>query len=183
MSGAMESAGSNPERAGTARAWRRAPEALSARLPDLLGPLLRRRGFAQGQILARWPAIVGPLLARHTAPERLIFAAREHAGATLRVRVAPGFAPQIQHLEPLLVQRINTFYGYRAVARLRLIQGPLPPVRETAPPVAPPPSPAEAAAIEQALSGIAAGPLREALARLGLSLRRGGVPGPGATSF
>ena len=85
--------------------------------------------------------------------------------------VAPGFALQIQHLEPVLVERINTFYGYRAVARLRLIQGPLP--------VAPPPrrpafralSASEEEALAATLAGLSDPTLREALTSLGRTLR------------
>jgi hypothetical protein len=56
----------------------------------------------------------------------------------LRVRVAPGWAPEFQHFEPLIIDRINSFFGYRAIAKLQLIQAPISrpkpeKVKETAP--------------------------------------------------
>ena len=33
---------------------------------------------------------------------------------------------ELQHLEPVVVDRVNRFFGYAAVARIALIQGPLP---------------------------------------------------------
>lgn len=134
-----------------------------------LRPALRARGFAAADILGRWPTIVGDLLAQHTAPERLNWPSAESGGATLRVRVAPGFAPQVQHLAHLIVERINTFFGYRAVARLNLVQGPLPrqqkpkaPKREL--------QPDERARLDELLTGVRDAKLRESLLRLGTSL-------------
>ena len=90
-----------------------------------LGPSFGRRGFSRAEILIRWPAIVGAGLARHACPERLT-APRRAGGGTLRVRVEGGFATELQHLETEVIERINSYFGYRAVARLALVQGPLP---------------------------------------------------------
>ncbi len=44
---------------------------------------------------------------------------------------------EVQHIAPQLLERINTYFGYRAVAELRIMQGPVmrdvppePPARE-----------------------------------------------------
>lgn len=134
-----------------------------------LRPALRARGFAAADIIGRWPAIVGDLLAQHTAPERLTWPSAESGGATLRIRVAPGFAPQVQHLAHLIIERINTFFGYRALARLTLVQGPLPrrtqtrtPKRELLP--------EERARLDELLAGVRDAKLKESLMRLGAAL-------------
>ena len=51
--------------------------------------------------------------------------ARERSGGTLHIRVYGGAATELQHLEPLVLERINGHFGYRAVAKLRLIHAPL----------------------------------------------------------
>ena len=95
--------------------------------------------------------------------------------ATLVVRVEGAFALELQHLAPIVVERINAHLGWRCVGRLALRQGPLerlPPAR--AKPAAP--SPAARAAAARAVEGIADPGLRDALARLGagvLSTRTG----------
>ncbi len=89
----------------------------------------RRRGFAQAGVITQWPAIVGEELAACSAPERLTFPPGEGSGGTLHVRVSGGFALELQHLEPVVVDRINTYFGYRAVRRLAMKQGPLPEVK------------------------------------------------------
>ncbi len=86
---------------------------------------LVRRGFAQADILSNWLSIVGPNLADNSSPEKLSYSNKSNNDATLRVRVAPGWAPEFQHFEPLIIDRINSFFGYRAVAKLQLIQAPV----------------------------------------------------------
>lgn len=84
------------------------------------------------------------------------------------MRVAPGLAPEVQHRSPVIIERINGFFGYRAVARLVLVQGP--PVRRTgrpAPPRLRPLRPEERGALDRRLAGIDDPTLREALRRLG----------------
>jgi hypothetical protein len=89
------------------------------------GPFAKR-GFSQTEILSRWPTIVGPMLAQHSCPERLTFEREKAAGANLLVRVEGAFGLELQHLTPQVIERINTYFGYRAVARLSILQGPIP---------------------------------------------------------
>ena len=95
--------------------------ALAALLPKLTKPLYRARGFAEAGVLNDWQDIVGRPLADYTAPERL------SPDGTLVVRVGGAWALELQHLEPLVLDRIAGYFGYRAVTRLALVQGPLPP--------------------------------------------------------
>ncbi|MED5359394.1 MAG: DciA family protein, partial [Pseudomonadota bacterium] len=44
---------------------------------------------------------------------------------TLHLRVAPVAALELQHEAPRLIERINGYFGYAAVAELRLVQAPL----------------------------------------------------------
>jgi hypothetical protein len=90
--------------------------------------------------------------------------------------VASGWALQLQHLEPLVLERINGFFGYRAVARLVLQQGPLPALPGAAGnrrrnEAAAAPLPLDAALAEK-LSTVADPELRAALEGLGRSLRQ-----------
>ena len=83
-------------------------------------PILREHGFALPAILSDWANIVGDALARDCSPERL---ARD---GTLTIRVAGPVATEIQHREPEILERIASYFGHRAVRRLRLVQGLLP---------------------------------------------------------
>src|SRR3546814_6036040 len=69
-----------------------------------------RRGLAGADIARHWPAIVGSELAAHCRPRQLRFAkAGDPVDGRLTLRVAPGWAIQLKHLEPLVLERINSF--------------------------------------------------------------------------
>ena len=150
---------------------------LAAALPKAATPAMRRRGFAQSAILSRWSEIVGPELAAQSAPERLIFprvtdeakAANAAAGgATLHVRASGVLALELQHLAPIVIERINGFFGYPAVVRLSLHQAPMPPKPKTF--KRPPPralSAAETEAIDIAVARLDDEALRDRLRALG----------------
>lgn len=148
-----------------------APRPLAQTVRKIAAPMLRRQGFAEADVVLRWPEIVGERLARRSAPERLE-TPRGAAAAVLHVRVAPGAGPELQHLAPLVIERVNTFFGWRAVDRLRLVQAPLPAGRSRRAADAPPPSPEEEAAVDSAVAQAGDARLRLALKRLGLSVAR-----------
>ena len=142
--------------------------ALAVTLTRITDTALRKRGFAQSAVITNWAEIVGAELADHTAPQKLAFPRGGRGGGTLHVRVAGALATELQHLAPVVLERINTYFGYQAVARLALEQGPLPPRRETGRrPPAPAPDAEEVGAIEGAVSGVEDEGLRRALAGLG----------------
>ena len=155
------------------------------RLPDLLRRLLepaaRRRGLAEAKLLTEWPTVVGPLLASRCHPIRLS-PRSEGPGGVLVLHVAGAAALELQHSEPQILERINGYFGYGAVARLRLIQAPLP--RSTAgplPPVGRGMSDGEESEIAQAVGEIRDPGLRAALRELGRTLKsRPGAIEPGA---
>lgn len=84
---------------------------------------LKKRGFVQGAIVGRWVEVVGEALAAVSMPERLVFPTAEGAGATLHIKVAGPLALELQHLAPIVIERINSHFGYAAVAEIRLHQG------------------------------------------------------------
>jgi len=119
-------------------------------------------------MILEWASIVGSGLALETLPVKLSFARGERADGTLHLRVASGAAPMVQHLEPMIVERINSFFGYRAVGRLAMRQGPLPP-RDKRPAARPsrPLTAAETERLTAAAEAIADPELRAAIERLG----------------
>lgn len=144
-------------------------QAIGANLARIATPVLGKQGLGEAQLLQQWPAIVGDDLARHCWPVKLSFPRGQRRDGTLRLRVVSALALEIQHREPVLLERINAYFGYRAVIRLALIQGAAPP--EPARPPAPRPlAAAERQALGDRLDGIAEPGLRGALERLGSAI-------------
>jgi len=86
-------------------------------------PSFRRFGFVQGSIVSRWAEIVGERYARASSPESIRFPAGKRAGGVLTLLVDGAHAPLIQHLTPMIVERVNCFFGYAAVNRIVFKQG------------------------------------------------------------
>lgn len=132
-------------------------------------PLLRGRRFPLLELRGGWRAVVGDRLAAVTAPERLAMPAFKGDGGTLTLKVAGGAAAlQVQHQTPLVIERCNTFLGWPAVARLKLVQAPF-----AAPDAAADSGSATAGAFDEAatplpqeIAGIADERLRAVLIRL-----------------
>ncbi len=113
--------------------------ALGAATAKVTGPLFRKRGFAEAGMLTNWPEIIGEVLARRTAPQRISYPRGERTDGTLYIRVESAWATDLQHLSPQVIERINSYFGYRAVARLAISQGTVPAGTDPAPAENPPP--------------------------------------------
>ncbi len=144
--------------------------AIAKTLPKITKRALGRRGFAEADLLGAWAGIVGQEVAAHCLPRKLDRPRRGKEGSgTLTLRVDTGFALEIQHMEPQLLERINGYFGFRAVERLRLLQAPGPPPAPEPPPEAPIPPEAESA-LRARLGGVGDEDLKSALDRLGRAL-------------
>ena len=88
------------------RRFKSQPVAAGGILRRATANALRRRGFGEGEVIARWPDIVGPELAALTAPEKLQQRRGDLAGAVLHIRVAGAAAVELQHMAPVVLERI-----------------------------------------------------------------------------
>ncbi|HUP68148.1 MAG TPA: DciA family protein [Sphingomicrobium sp.] len=100
---------------------------------DVGGRSFKRFGFVQSSIVSRWAEIVGERYARVSSPESIRFPAGKKAGGALTLLVDGAHAPLIQHLTPMIVERVNRFFGYAAVDRIVFRQG-KPPAPTARPP-------------------------------------------------
>jgi hypothetical protein len=166
-SGRVHSPGLAGDRAALRRGGMRR---VGVELTHLTSPILGKQGLGEAKLLSEWAAIVGTALAGHCWPVKLAFPRGQRQEGVLRLRVAPGVAVEIQHREPVILERINAYFGYRAVARLAIVQGPPPPRSETPPAPPRPLQESERAALQRRLDGIEDPILRDALERLGSAI-------------
>jgi hypothetical protein len=83
----------------------------------------------------------------------------------LVLRVDGAKALDVQYRAQQIIERINVYFGYAAVAQLRVIQAPMPAVPEARVPRA------RAEPLAREVAGVADAGLRDALARLGAEIR------------
>jgi hypothetical protein len=115
-----------------------APRTIAELMPEIGRTAFRKFGFVQSSVVTRWPEIVGAAHARICAPEAIRFPPGEKSDGILDLVVVPAHAPMIQHVVPEIIERVNRFFGYKAVARVKLRQGAVKPPAGTRPSAAPP---------------------------------------------
>jgi hypothetical protein len=135
--------GAGSKKARPARAYER-PRGGSAKpigelMPEIGRTAFRRFGFVQSSVVTRWPEIVGPHHARVCSPEAIRFPPGEKSQGILHLVASPAHAPLIQQVIPEIIERVNRFFGYSAVARIKLRQGAVKPPPGNKP-AKPPPS-------------------------------------------
>lgn len=109
------------------------PRPLGDLIDTCLGPALAAQGFAASDVIVAWPEIVGARFAAVTQPMRIDWPRRARMAdptarpepAVLVVRVESAFALEMQHLAPVIIERVNAYYGWRCLGRMVLKQGPV----------------------------------------------------------
>lgn len=155
------------------------PKAVGSFLPGLTTKALQKYGFSAASLIMDWPSIVGSEIARYAVPERLKWprkaqGADEEAedgpqarrgAAVLVLRVDSARALDVQYRASHIIERINAYFGYAAVAQLRMVQAPIAAAglqRELR---------ARPQPLVQEVAGVGDARLRDALARLGAEIR------------
>lgn len=160
------------------------PKPLADFMDVCLGRALAAQGFAASDIIVAWPDIVGARFSGFTQPMRIDWPRRDRSAdpgarpepAALVVRVESAFALEMQHLAPLVIERINAYYGWRCIGRIVLKQGP---VRRALPraKAAPALPEAERQRVAAAVEAVDEDRLRDALDRLGQAVMGEAVTG------
>jgi len=150
------------------------PRRLSELAGKTLADALARQGFASTGIVTHWADIVGAEIADHAEPMRMAWPRRVHEDdpepATLILRVEGPVALEIQHMSGIIIEKVNRFFGWRAVGRIQIRQAPLMRRQKKVRPAKP--DPALVARLAAGMSDIADEGLRGALARLGAAVKR-----------
>ena len=80
-------------------------------------------------IISKWPQIVGAFFANHSEPDKISRFSEEFNEFDepiyknfLHVKVSPAAALEFQHYKDTIIEKINSFCGYKAITDLRLQQ-------------------------------------------------------------
>ena len=151
------------------------PRPLSDLVGRALGDVFAKQGFAAADLVTHWPEIVGPGVAVLAEPLKMQWPRGSGQDtpetATLILRAEGPAAIEVQHLSPVIIAKVNQFFGWRAVGRIALRQAPLGArraARKPRPQIDPDQITAEAAK----LADVADLALREALSRLGAAVKQ-----------
>ena len=159
---------------------RRRITTLSALVPNAVGPVFSKRGFAGADLAVHWPDIVGAGVANHSRPLNLQWpkgGAENGLGATLIIACTGAFALDLQQMAPVIIERLNRRLGWRCITRLTIKQMPVRAPERPKPRTLP--SREDQAAASRIAAGIQSDTLREAVARLGAAVLHRSRQSPG----
>lgn len=145
-------------------------------VPKIVGETFARQGFASGELVTRWSEIVGADIAVLSEPMKIQWPrpadGEEREPGTLVLRVHGPAAIEIQHQGEIICERVNRFFGWRAIARLAFRQAPLRRDARKVASAAPSAATAETSdRVAETLSDIRDDDLKAALARLGAAIK------------
>lgn len=103
------------------------PRALTAIAQPVTRRALGRKRTVLGSLLVAWSDIVGEEMARQAIPERVTLSGGGRESGVLVLRVGSADAMTVSYAAPELLQRINSHFGYRAIAKITLKQSPVGP--------------------------------------------------------
>ena len=136
-------------------------------VPEIGRAAFRKFGFVQSAVVSRWREIVGDRLADVTQPAMIRFPAGQKAGGTLHLTISGAHAPMLQHVAPDIIGAVNRFFGYAAVAQVRMTHGQVTPAAPVQQPAMLKPVPAE---LGDSLRDIGDPELRTVLERMAAGL-------------
>lgn len=106
------------------------PRRLGICVEPLVRPVFKKSGLAGTRIIPDWPLIVGSRLAMRCMAEKISFPAGKKSGGTLSIAVENGFSTELLYMQPVILERVNTYFGYQAVSKMILSPRVLPAKRE-----------------------------------------------------
>jgi hypothetical protein len=98
---------------------------LARLVADIATPICQRAGFSQASIILDWDKIVSPAFSQFCQAIKVIFPAHKKSQGVLHVRVPSAMALAISYQTPQILERVNSYYGYQAIAKVTIHHGPL----------------------------------------------------------
>lgn len=144
-------------------------ETLDKHFRHLAKAAFARHGFASEQLISQWGVVAGATVAQFCVPDKIKWPRTSaeqsrKTGGTLVLRAMQGRALELHYEIPHIMERVNQFLGYGAIADVKIIQGHTVPKAAKVHPQ--PMKPDAAAAWQSKIDDIADHELKSALARL-----------------
>ena len=139
---------------------------------QLLNPVIERRAGMTMDLIAAWDEIAGDDYAQHCRPEKLNWPRQiddddPFQPATLVIACEASHALFLQHDSAGLIKRVNTYFGFAAVERIKLLQKPITAVAGKGKKRFKPMRPKKAKELQSLLADVEDEKLRQSLEKLG----------------
>jgi len=146
------------------------PKRLGVYTQKIIKPVFKSRGLMEGRIMTHWVQIMGEKFAKLSLPEKITFPRGKKTDGVLHLRVTSSGALLLHYAQDLILEQVNTFFGYKALSKLHMTHDLSPSVETVSSPLPAPLSPEEKEWISAQTKSIADGELKDCLTKLGESV-------------
>ncbi len=87
-------------------------------------PAFKGKNQVEARIITNWPDIIGNVTFG-AVPKKVTFPQGKKLPGTLHIEVEGAYALEVMHMEPVIIERIATYFGYQAIDRIKIVQKPL----------------------------------------------------------
>ncbi len=138
-----------------------------------IDPVLKKRGFANRDIITNWQNFAPAPYDKVAMPERLEWKRGKagEEGATLYLRCAPSHALALSHESTKIAATINRYFGYILIGKIKLSLEPFSPHSSKIIDKQKTPSKEVIKKINQEISDVKDNELKQALYQLGINLK------------
>lgn len=119
-----------PSNSKKSRGKKAGPRSVADIIGGVMEPVLARRTGMTLDLIKAWPTLVSEEFAKTTRPEKIDWPRRAHEDdpfepATLVVACESASALFFQHEQAPILERVNMFFGFQAIKRIRILQKPV----------------------------------------------------------
>lgn len=97
------------------------PKRIGLYTQNFVKPVFKARGLLEGKIINSWPQIVGEKFSKQSMAQKITFPKGKRVHGTLYLSVTSSSAFLLEHAQDLIIERVNTFFGYKAIEKLRMV--------------------------------------------------------------
>ena len=99
------------------------PSRIGIYTQKIVKTVFKARGLMEGRIITHWPQIVGERYASLALPEKITFPKGKKDEGTLYLSVTSSGSMLIHYAQGIILEHVNTFFGYKAIAKLQMNHG------------------------------------------------------------
>lgn len=102
------------------------PVRLGLYTQKIVNPVFKTRGLMEGRIITHWSQIVGERFSAFSLPEKITFPKGKKNEGMLHLTVTSAGSLLLQSVHDLVLDKINTFFGYKALSKIYMTHGFIP---------------------------------------------------------
>ena len=98
---------------------------VGAVLTHAITPACHQKGFVEARILLEWGYIVTSQFSQFCIPLKVTFPPKKRSEGRLFLQATSSMAAEITYFEPLILSRVNQYFGYQAISKISIFQEPV----------------------------------------------------------